>query len=177
SAQSGTARRGIADSARVEQSPRALEPRRSDMPRFARRAWILAALALAACGPSTFEGTVRGITLDVQSSAFTVARGSTGEIDLMVLYLSDQPDLCTLMKAGDNVRNSVTLSVWLFQTDADANNVVPTSGTYVVRDSSAARHAIPELLQLDADCLVPVDAAGLTGGAAVDGYRAEAGGS
>jgi hypothetical protein len=143
-----------------------------------RRAWILAATALAACSPVTsFEGTVHGITLDVQSSAFTMDRNGSGVIEFLVLYLSDQPDVCSLIQGGANARSSTTLSVWLYQTDLNSNNVTPTPGNFSVRNGSVPGQAIPSLRQLDADCLSAVDAAAASGFATVDAYQAEPGGS
>jgi hypothetical protein len=148
------------------------------MLRLAGSAWIPAVALLAACGPGSFEGTVSGVTLDVKDAAFTVAKDPAGQPELLVVYLSDQPNVCDLLKAGSNARSSTTLSLWFFQEDQPGGNtVVPTPGRYVVRDDTVTRHSLPELLKLDSGCLSNVDAAGLAGSATLDSYQAEPGGS
>jgi hypothetical protein len=98
------------------------------------RRWVIAALAVAACGPGAVDGTVKGGRIQVKDAVHLIP--PTGPITGQVsIGLSNQSGVCALLK--QRVEGDQGLTIVL---RAKSGPVIP--GEYVVQSDADARAGI-----------------------------------
>lgn len=119
---------------------------------------VTLAAAVGCGGPGSFNGTVTGLTLDVKSSAYLDAKDSNGKVVGVVVFLTDQADICRSLEAGTEPKGMNAFAMEALVVDASGNLVAPASGSYEVFDPStspqtAGNFAIAVFAHLDSSCV------------------------
>jgi hypothetical protein len=92
----------------------------------------LAALALAACSPNQFNGTVAGNPLVVVDAALFTQKDSAGAVQAAVVWLSDKPNLCASLKANREVKSQTSLVLQLYAFNDQAQLLSPGPADFTV---------------------------------------------
>ena len=140
------------------------------------------------CGGNTFGGTVAGSTLDPKGAIFDLVTENDGQGDTaqaLVVFMSDQTDLCSVITGGHSFKSTTVLSMTFFTLNADRNafTTVATGKYEVVQDPTTATGqniASISYAQSDSSCnsLTSQTAGTATGGTAeVDSFKSQSGGT
>jgi hypothetical protein len=141
------------------------------------------ALALAACSPGSFDGTVAGVKLDVKSAVFLQGKDSNGSPTSAWVALTDIDQPCDMLKANRTQKNGTYALFALEQFDSSHKVIAPGIAEYTVTDNLltfSGNVAFASFTKNDTNCtntLQSKNSTGRSGLIKVTSYKAAAGGS
>ncbi len=143
----------------------------------------LTLLALAACGPGSFDGTVSGIKLDVKSAVFLQGKDGNGSPNSAWLALADVSNPCDMLKANRMQKSGAYALFVLEQFDANNKAIQPGVAEYTVTDNIftfSGNVAFANFVKNDTNCtntLQSKNSTGRSGLIKVTSYKGATGGS
>ncbi len=111
---------------------------------------------LVACGsPGDFKGKVDDRELSVEDAVFLPLKDDAGKTLGVMLYMVDQPDICSTLKANRDPKNTTVFSALLVRSNGE-QVLAPEEGDYTVTNNflnvGSGNHALAIFGKNDANC-------------------------